>query len=218
MAVGFGSVGIVIGVPSCGRPTTVRWAINLAAMVYPLNTAVEFCAPEGIEVGEARDYVVQYALERKARYVWFIDDDVLPPNWAAQRLISTLRASDAMACGGIYPAKRDIYEPLVFQDHGSGPYYDWKPNEVFEVTGFIGTGCLMIKTALFHVLEPPWFVSSDYPRQTDDNYFCQKVLKAGHVILADAGVLCGHFDWKTGKGYWAPGSHGGQAVEEAVAR
>jgi len=207
MAVGFGSVGVVVGVPACGRPTSVRWGINLAAMVYPLNTAVEYCSPEGAEVGLARDYVVRYALDRNAKLVWFIDDDVLPPNWAAQRLISALRKHpEAGACGGIYPAKRDDYQPLVFQNDLSGPYYDWKPGEVFEVTGFIGTGCLMIKTEVFREIEPPWFESSDYPRQTDDHYFCQKLLAANRVILADAGVLCGHFDWKTGKGYWPPGS------------
>jgi hypothetical protein len=31
-------------------------------------------------------------------------------------------------------------------------------------------------------------------RQTDDLYFCDKVIAAGHRILADANILCVHWD------------------------
>jgi len=224
MATGFGSVCIVVGVPAAGRPTTVRWAINLAAQVYPLNTAVEFCCPERkdgrvlaefdseIDVGDLRDYIVSYALSRRAPYIWFLDDDVLPPNNAVQRLMYAIRKNpQAMVCAGIYYDKRsDIPSPIVFKAGGQGPNWDWKQNEVFEVegpNGFIGTGCMLVKTEIFQHIRQPWFKTLEYPqRVTDDAYFCFKVHEAGFKVLGHGGVLCGHFDWQTGKGYWPPGS------------
>ena len=73
---------------------------------------------------------------------------------------------------------------------------------MFECTS-IGTGCMLIKTEVFEQIERPWFKtvdkidSEDGPgvQMNDDMYFCQKVREAGFKILADANVICTHWDW-----------------------
>ena len=166
-------------------------------------------ALKGIEVGEARCQIAQHAIDLKAKYLFFLDDDTAPPYFAARRLIYALEQAgpEVMVAGGIYANKHSYPpEPMVFLQDGDGPHWKWKYGDVFEC-GSIGTGCMMIKTEVFQYLEKPWFAtinecfsSGEYGahvhklEMTDDLYFCEKVRKAGFKILADGGVLCVHWD------------------------
>src|ERR1700751_4527064 len=76
---GFGSTFLVVGVPACGRLTTVQWGINLAAQKYPMNIAVEYCSSSDAsekQVGLARICISQIAQQMRAKFVWMLDDDV----------------------------------------------------------------------------------------------------------------------------------------------
>jgi GT2 family glycosyltransferase len=174
-----------------------------------MNVAVDYASAndaEEKEVGLARICICQAALKSNARFVWFVDDDVLPPNYAVQRLMQALkRDPKAMVCAGIYYSKQVVPEPLVFEDAASGAFTDWKAGQVFEVPGFIGTGCMLIKTEVFKYLDQPWFKTVDWPEKiTDDAYFCRKVKRAGFRILGHGGVLCGHYNSQTRKVVWPP--------------
>lgn len=219
---GFSSVGIAVGLPFCGRPTTPLWGVALASQVYPLNTSVTHIVVQQVEVGEARNMVVEHALNINATYIWFIDDDVIVPPYAAQRLGYALDTtgpklypdSKIMACGGIYMSKEELSTPVVYKENGQGATWNWKVNDVFEVAS-IGTGCLMIATEVFRHLEKPYFKTVEgyvkmddgsvgCQKMTDDIWFCNKVRAAGFKILAHGGVLCGHYDVKKDFVYTLP--------------
>ena len=208
--------GLVIGLPFGGRPVTPEWAISIAAQTYPLNMNVQFTALKGVETGDARNQIVKHALEVGAKYLWFLDDDVAPPFFAARRLIYDLEQAEekVMVAGGIYCAKSEPTEPIVYRGDGQGAFWRWKAGQVFEVTS-MGTGCMVIKTEVFKHLEEPYFLwvdkkESELPEglnkfsMTDDIYFCEKVRNAGFKLIADGGVLCVHWDVKTGKAYTLP--------------
>lgn len=197
---------LLVGIPACGRPTTVRWSINLASQIYPLSMAHNYLVVKGAEAGEARNRMADFLKESKSKLLWMVDDDVLPPQYAVQKLLyAMLNKPDVMACAGIVYTKAGIPAPLVFEHNGSGPYLNWKQGQIFEVPGFISTGCMLIKAEAFDKIEAPWFQTTDYPdRMTEDVYFCLKVRKAGYKILAHGGVLCGHYDHRTKKVIRAP--------------
>jgi GT2 family glycosyltransferase len=197
---------LLVGVPACGRATTVRWGINLTSQIYPLSMSHNFLVVKGAEAGEARNQIVNYVKESKAKLLWMVDDDVFPPQYAVQKMLYAMMSKkDVMACAGIVYTKSEIPVPLVFEHNGSGPYLNWKHGRVFEVPGFISTGCMLIKTEIFDKIETPWFKTTDYPdRMTEDVYFCLKVREAGYKILAHGGVLCGHYDFRTKKVVRAP--------------
>jgi hypothetical protein len=219
--VGFSSVGIAIGLPFCGRPTTPLWGIALASQTYPLNTAVTHVVVQKVEVGEARNQIVDWALEHNSTYIMFVDDDVVLPPFAIQRLGYALdtRSKQLMpnettaVCCGIYMSKEELTTPVIYKQNGQGGCWDWRVGELFEVES-AGTGCMMIRTEVFRHLEKPYFKTvEEYvevdghlgcQKMTDDIYFCQKVRKAGFKILAHGGVLCGHYDVKTDKIYTLP--------------
>ena len=197
---------LLVAIPACGRLTTVRWSINLATQIYPLSMSYNFLVVKGAEAGDARNRIVDFVKESKAKLLWMIDDDVLPPEYAVQKLLyAMLNKKDVIACAGIVYTKSEIPVPLVFEHNGSGPFFNWKRGQVFEVPGFISTGCMLVKTEIFDKIEAPWFKTTDYPdRMTEDAFFCLKTREAGYKILAHGGVLCGHYDHRSKKVIRAP--------------
>lgn len=185
---------------------TPEWAVALATQAWPTNTNVCYVlvrcenkktGSKGPRRDEARERIVQGALDLKAPYVWFIDDDVEVPFGACRQLMKTLSEApdDVMAVAGIYPAKRLPIEPIVYKTNGHGPFTRWKKDTIFECS-LIGTGCMLIKTEAFGKIDKPWFkdVDTDTLQITDDGWFCGKLELAGLKVLADAHVLCTHWD------------------------
>ncbi len=154
------------------------------------------------------------------KYMWFLDDDVVVPEQTLRLLIDSLSRQRAheeqtegeaktVAVGGIYFTKEELSTPVVYDEIGSGPFWGWKPGDIFPCKG-IGTGCLLVDTSIFSKIEKPWFktVDEDYVAEdgtmahkliTDDLYFCEKVISAGYRLMADARVICGHYDYKKRK-------------------
>ena len=182
----------------------------MATQIYPANTNIAFVQVLGDNIANARNRAVEEAKKIEfAKYLWFVDDDTVPPRDAANRLMYLLDnygpslGEKVMVAGGIYCMKSTPPTPHVFMASNDGPYYNWKVGEAFKCWG-LGTGCMMINMELFQYLEPPYFrtipencaeaMSAPDHIATDDLYFCQKVHDAGFDIMADGAVLCQHWD------------------------
>jgi glycosyltransferase involved in cell wall biosynthesis len=219
--VGFSSLGLAIGLPFCGRPTTPLWGVALATQTFPLNTAVTHVVVQQQEVGEARNQIVDWALEHNSTYVMFVDDDVILPPFAIQRLGYAMDTyakekfpdDKVVAICGVYMSKEEMTTPVIYRKNGQGGSWDWKFNDVFKIESG-GTGCMLIRTEVFKHLEKPYFKTvQEYVYEndsvgckkiTDDIYFCNKVNAAGFSILAHGGVLCGHYDVRKDKIFTMP--------------
>ena len=185
---------IILGLPFCGRLITPEWVTAMLCQSYPISTSVTAMPIRGLEIGEARNMVVEEALATGARYIWFVDDDTAPPKGAIGILkyIMENGSDEVAAVGGIYCSKSEVPEPLVFRGRNQGVFWRWRVGETFDVDA-IATGCLLIRTDIFGKLEKPWFKTNDITGETDDMYFCQKVRDAGYRIKAAGAVLCDHF-------------------------
>lgn len=201
------SMGVVVGIP-CSRNVTPEWAIALATQQWPINMQVCYIPVRGKKVDEARNYIVRAAITTKAPYIAMVDDDVEIPFGTWEQLISTMKQADenVMVVAGIYPSRRYPSEPIVYQANGQGAYWKWKRGDIFEVNAVIGTGCMLIKTEVFKHIEEPWFKTIDEKdvQVTDDAYFCAQVLQKGFKILADAHVLCSHWNYATNERFDLP--------------
>jgi hypothetical protein len=199
------SIGLAIGLPFCGRPISPEWAMSFANQNYPMNTMRYQICIKGQEIGLARNEIVKDALNKRAKYLWFLDDDVALPFHGVRSLLHTLENSgpEVMVAAGIYCEKSMPTEPVVFRGHGVGPFWHWKAGDVFECTG-IGTGCMLIKMEVFEHLKEPYFQTIDgsgtpeqpWDYKTDDLYFCDQVINSGFKILADSNVMCVHWKWE----------------------
>lgn len=190
---------LITAIPACGRMTTVRWGINLCLQEYPLSMGQNCLSVKGAEAGVSRNQIVEMGQRVKNKLLYMVDDDVLPPTYAPQKLLfAMLNKPDVMAVAGIVYTKTEVPYPLVFNNEGEGPYLNWKRGQIFEVPGFISTGCILIKMEVFDKIEKPWFESRDYPDKcTEDVTWCWKVMKAGYKILGHGGVICGHYNHRT---------------------
>jgi hypothetical protein len=210
------NIALVIAVASNGRYVPLEWSLCFASLAKPMNMNYAYFTIKGMETGEARNYLVQKALDVGSKYIFFIDDDTAPPAFALDELIYVLNNADddVIFCAGIYCTKTNPPAPTISQGLGLGPFWKWKTGDVFEMP-YVGTGCMLIKTEIFSQIEKPWFktitskkeaiecgfekddedmsITGEY-RITDDFYFCKKVADIGKKGMAHGGVLPVHFD------------------------
>lgn len=196
------NIGIIIGIPLIGRPVAPEWALTLACLVFPTGCTYKIVITKGLPIDEARNGLVELAQKENSDYVFFLDDDVMPPVDVLKHLYPVLaKDKNIGAVAGIYPAKTNPPEPMVYKQLGKGPFYNWKYGEIFEVEG-IATGCMLINMEVFKKIPKPWFKTeaedpNGKPRPyniTDDLYFCNKALEAGFKLMAHGGVICSQWD------------------------
>lgn len=214
-------LGLIVGVPIEGRPdwetgraVTPEWAFTIANLLYPTGCNHTMMAVKGKRIDEARNEIIQKAIDLDVKYVFFLDDDVRPPIDTLLHLYPVIDSDpDCIAAGGIYSPKRKPVEPMAYRKASSGPSWDFKYGEVFEVEG-IATGCLLVKVDLMKKIEQPWFKTINNTScvdgvlesvtMTDDLYFCRKAIDAGYKIKAHGGLLSEHLDADNHKIYKLP--------------
>lgn len=207
--------GLVIGIPTLGRPVNLEWAMALKSLNPPINYNSVFQILKGQPVDVARNTIARYALDSGAKYLFFLGDDVIVPSYTLRQLIFRMEQDPRLGvCGGVYCAKCNPPAPLVFRGNGKGSYWDWKIGEYFEVTG-LGMDCTLIRTDVFRDLPEPWFktVESDQfldginnaESWTEDLWFFDKLAKQGKwKTYCDSFVMCDHLDIYADKVYKLP--------------
>jgi len=210
-------VGILIGLACSGRLIPPELVVAMAMQPQPTHFSPGYLIVKGLPVDQARCILAEKAIEVGAKYLWFIDDDTIPPPNTLQRLIYVLENyPEIKAIGGVYVTKAPVPQPVVFRGMGLGSFWHWKQGDIFEVTG-IGAGCLLIATDVFEKIPKPWFEFQSKPSNvcevpgsfiSEDISFCNKVRDAGYKVFAHGGILCDHFDVTTGNTYqMAPDSY-----------
>jgi SAM-dependent methyltransferase len=207
--------GVVVGIPTLGRPVSLKWASSYKSLHPPINFNMTICQINGAPVADARNAIAREALKLESRYVFFLGDDVVVPSHAMRQFIMRMENNpDIGVIGGVYCSKSTPPAPLVFRGNGQGSYWDWKAGEFFEVTG-LGMDCTLIRTDLFRQLPEPWFKTiraDDFAdgvnkadEWTEDLYFLKRVSEETESrIFCDASIICEHEDVFSGKSWTLP--------------
>ncbi len=197
--------GVLVGIPTLGRPLSMRWAQSYKSLHPPINYNMTICEIRGKPVAEAREFMAEEAIRLEARYLFFLGDDVVVPAHTLRQLVMRMENNkDIGVCGGVYCSKSTPTAPLVFRGNGVGSYWDWKVGEFFEVTG-LGMDCTIIRTDILKDLPKPWFKSiqtdnfadgvSKADQWTEDLYFLKLVSDSGKwKIYCDGSLICDHED------------------------
>lgn len=208
-----GKVGVLIGLACSGRLITPELVVAMALQGPPTHFSNAYFIVKGLPVDQARNLLAKKALEVGAKYLWFVDDDTIPPPNSLQRLIAVLENyPEIKVIGGVYVTKAEVPQPVLFRGEGLGSFWQWKKGDVFEVSS-MGAGCMLIRTDVFKDCIEPWFEFTNMPSNdpaipgsfvSEDVNFCRKVRAAGHLVYAHGGILCEHFDSSTGITYRLP--------------
>lgn len=206
--------GLVIGLPTLGRPVPLDWAFAFKSLNAPINYNCIFQIVKGQEIGKARQQIAEFAIEKEAKYLFFLGDDVVVPPHTLKQLIYRLDQDESIAVvGGVYCTKCDPSNPLVFRGNGQGCYWDWKIGEFFEVSG-MGMDCTLIRVSALADVEKPFFETIDKDNYldgkaqaeqwTEDLYFFDKLGKTKWKSYIDASVICEHWDVYGNRKYGLP--------------
>lgn len=209
--------GLLVGLPTLGRPVPLEWAFAFKAMAPPLNYNINFQIIRGQPIDVARNEMAKHAISIGAKYLFFLGDDVVCPPHTLRQLIFRLENNPNIAVtGGVYCCKSDPANPLVFRGNGKGCYWDWKIGEFFSVSG-LGMDCTLIRVSVLEKMEQgTWFKTVDEDKYldginnaeawTEDLYFFDQLHKQlpDEMVFCDASVICEHWDVYAGKAYKIP--------------
>lgn len=198
-----GSVGIIADM--AGRYT--EFSRSLLALRAPANTTIDW--EVGSDRGRSRNNLVRRSLERGSEWILFLDDDhSFPPT-----LLNQLLSHDEPVVASLYLQRSDPFMPIAFEskDPATGNYrFLDLPRQA--KTGLVpvvgaGTGGMLIRSEVFRELPEPWFVHTT--EQSEDLYFCDRVVEAGIPIFVDLGARLGHLAvfniYPENQGEWSAG-------------
>lgn len=194
-------ISVVIGVPTFGM-VSYYFAQAIKGQQFPLVSSSLDCYVKGKPIAEARNEIVQFALDNNATYIFWLDDDVIPPPdsflklWRHQKDI----------INGVYWSKSNPPMPLLFRGHLNMPYLNWHVGDLIEIDA-AGNGLTLVKTDVYRQISEkiggPWY-STEYGsfpgaavsplNNTEDLYFYWKARKAGYKIWADTSVQAFHYE------------------------
>lgn len=204
-------VNIVVGIPSFGMVSSYFLQARMGQQFPLVSSAVDKFVI-GKPIAEARNEIVQYALDQGANYIYWLDDDVIAPPDAFLKMF--MAGKDII--NGVYWSKSNPPMPLLFRNHLEGPYLDWHVGDFIEIDA-AGSGLTLVKTDVYRKISEtiggPWY-STDYSsfkeataspaNNTEDLYFYWKAKKAGYQIWADTSIQAYHYEKNSGILYGAP--------------
>lgn len=188
---------LTIAYPSRGI-TDPAFAAALRRLMLPKDfTELEVLYVPSADTAVARNIL---ANNFNGDYLFFIDDDVIPPMDTIERLYN--HKKDIVA--GLYFSRREPYYPQIFHKtkvkgkEQSGRYdafFDIPENQLIEVDA-CGFGCTLIKKEVFDKLKTPFFHfipgGEENLQKSEDYYFCEKAAEAGYKIYCDTSIICKH--------------------------
>lgn len=202
--------GIALSIISGRAACPVEMVTAISMQSWPTNITLLMTNVYGMATDLGRIRAVKEAREKGCKYIWFVDDDTVPPVDAGRHLMYLLEQNGpphgrVMVAGGIYCTRSCPPEPIVYMEANAGPHWDWRVGETFKCWG-IGTGCMMINLEVFEHIPEPFFLTTNEAefKETDDLYFCEKVAAAGFETMAHGGILCHHYDLEKGAVYMLP--------------
>jgi hypothetical protein len=180
---------------------TTKWAHGFRNLILPANSGVSFRLGAPYDV--MRNSACSDALKNGYTWIFFLDDDVVPPPDAFLRL--SRHGADVIS--GLYYRRSEPICPVAMTIDPQGqPQWvtSWHPpNSVVEVD-LVGAGCLLLHRRVLERMPPPWFeweigrgepkTSSSGGRSamSEDFAFCTRAKEAGFKVYLDTSIQCEH--------------------------
>src|ERR1700723_883800 len=98
--------GLLIAIPTLGRPVPLEWAMAFKGLSPPINFNVNYSIIHGKPVAEARNEFAQQAIDIGAKYLFFLGDDVVVPAHTLKQLLFRMENTPNInVVGGVYCSK-----------------------------------------------------------------------------------------------------------------
>jgi GT2 family glycosyltransferase len=146
------------------------------------------------EIMSARNAIAAQA----KHYLFFLDDDVVPPSDTLLKLFGLLRAHPrARVAGGIYFGRTNTQKTLpMCWNLTYSMMIDFPRGKPF-LCGGLATGCFLLDTSVLAEVPAPSFryeASGSVLLRGDDEILCTEIIKLGYDVVAHGGIICPHLD------------------------
>ena len=186
---------IAICIPTYGQSnhlfvTRFPYFLQNCFQHFGFNNILFLISPRTV-IHIARELLIEDALRYGAEYVFFLDDDMLPPDRILPELV---KAHKDIVCGLAY-RRTTPYFPCIFRgkdSQGKCIPVEVKRRGLVEIDS-CGMACTLINTKIFKKLKKPWFAFTQYG---EDISFCQKVKKKGFGIWCDTDEIVPHIGFE----------------------
>lgn len=145
----------------------------------------------------ARETMAEKALELGAKWLLFVDDDMVIPKRMFEGLMKHADKADIIA--PIAFQRIEPFNPVIYRTEikkkdeyvyvKNTAITDYEPNSLVWPDA-VGFGAVLINTDVLKKLPKPWFFSNT--SIGEDIYFCQQAKANGFKILVDTSIKIGH--------------------------
>jgi hypothetical protein len=193
---------VFLAIPNGGKIATdlmlrtIKWVCENKIIVFP---------PQNFNpVSLARNKCVEAFLQNDYDYLFFVDDDTVPPPDALEKMLKANKpfitgvTCNLKKCqdGMLRPAPM-VFEYFNKKDHTEGYIPILKPEGISEIDA-CGMSCALIHKSVFKDMEPPYFIERFIPTKKgelpmgEDFLFCQKLREKNIPMWCDFSVQCAH--------------------------
>lgn len=171
---------------------TTAWSVGFRNLQIPGT----YTFLSGMPFDHARNTGCLKTLELDFEWLFFLDDDVIPPPDAIYKLMSHKQP----IVSGVYYRRNPPICPVMLRDTPNGKEWvtEFYSPSLIEVD-YVGAGCLLIHRDVLNNLPQPWFEwrcdRVDLPqgeRMSEDFAFCVNARQKGYKINVDTSVQCRH--------------------------
>ena len=177
-------------------------ALENALRCQPLQCAGWFLT-HALPIPACHEKVAERALHAGAEYLWFVEEDMIPPPDALTALLSTQRQTGAGIVTIDYPIGEQPTQSAIMRKQSDHTIW------------WCGLGCTLITRTVFETLPRPWFLSEHpgvfirngergpwryeataqpnvYAYGGQDVWLCYQATQAGFTIAQVPGMVAGH--------------------------
>lgn len=200
----------------------VQFMLSHMNWTPPLNVSMSYMVKTNMLSSHARQIMTMEAIRQGAEYIFYVDDDTLIPPLGLYTLYNFMEQNPhAGAVSGVYTTRETPNEPLIYKEHGEGCSWDFEMGKgaTPELIFGAGAGCLLARVS--HIKKwmednpglPIWADEKDIPSTGEggnavmwghDVRFCRLLNLQGTPVYVHGGVLCGHYDIKSGQTFTVP--------------
>lgn len=148
---------LLVATPTLGS-VRIEWCHHRYGQVVPVNwEASNFdlnISVLGYWIDDGYNLIVNHALSIGVEWILIIEDDVLIPFDCFKRMNEYMEKGTIPIVSGLYTAKSNPPEPLLFRGRGNGCFKDWKLGDKVWVDG-VPMGCLLVHASILK-----WFAEN----------------------------------------------------------
>jgi hypothetical protein len=144
---------IMLGIPMTGLLRS-EWTLARYGQIIPCNWSmgdfiqfIDQWSPLEYSVADARNIIVQAAIQQEYEWLFFVDHDVVLPPATLLHVNDRMHRADIPVWSGLYFTKSRPSEPLVYRGRGTSYYDKWKLGDKVWVDG-VPMGCTLIHVSI----------------------------------------------------------------------